>query len=288
VLDPARNVLPFGDAGELWIGGAGVTAGYHGQPELTQERFVADPFAQGHDGEAPRMYRTGDLARFRSDGALEYLGRADFQVKVRGHRIELGEIEAVLARCAGVREVVVVAQQAGAAHDARLCAYFVAAAGAPAPTPDQLREQARQALPEFMVPQHFVPLPDLPRTPNQKVDRKALPAPAAPGARPRARAADAIEDAIVAVWQQALGTRDVGVEDNFFDVGGHSILAVQVHRQVQEALRVTLQVTDLFRFTTVRALAAHVRSLQQGSAAPTAAQAAMARAKARRDAQRRR
>jgi acyl carrier protein len=285
VLDGNRQLVPFGDAGELWIGGLGVARGYRGRSDLTAERFVDDPFAG-----AGRMYRTGDLARWRADGALEYLGRADSQVKVRGHRIELGEIEAVLGQHEGVHEVAVTARHDGADGDVRLCAYVVARAEAP-PT-DVLRAHARAHLPDFMVPQHFTLLPDLPRTPNLKIDRKALPAPEvvrplAP--RPRAPAGDGPERAILAIWKQALGTDDVGVEDNFFDSGGHSILAVQVHRQLQEALGVALQVTDLFRFTTVRALARHVAGLQQGAAAPpSAARAAMERAKARREMLRRR
>ncbi|MGE3174846.1 MAG: MupA/Atu3671 family FMN-dependent luciferase-like monooxygenase [Planctomycetota bacterium] len=295
VLDAFGQLVAPGEPGELWIGGAGVTRGYHGRDELTAERFVPDPFAG-----SGTMYRTGDLARWRGDGVLEYLGRADFQVKIRGYRIELGEIETVLAQHPGVREVAVTARHDGATGDARLCAYFTrapadgAAPGAqPAPTADALRAHARQRLPEFMVPQHFVLLADLPRTPNQKIDRNALPAPEAASApeaqRPRVAAASATEDAILAIWKQALGSDDVGVEDNFFDSGGHSILAVQVHRQLQETLGVKLQVTDLFRFTTVRALAGHVTALMRtdGPKAPTAAQAAMARAAARRDLRRR-
>ncbi len=286
LLDDNQRMVPFGEPGELWIGGQGVTHGYHARPELTAERFVADPFAAAPGA---RMYRTGDLARWRRDGALEYLGRADFQVKVRGYRIELGEIEAVLAQVAGIREVVVTARKEAGSDDARLCAYYTA--DAPAPAAEQLRNHARAHLPEFMVPQHFIVMPELPRTPNQKIDRRALPAPdqVAAASRPRIAAGDPTEDQILAIWKKALGTDDVGVEDNFFDSGGHSILAVQVHRQVQEALGVTLQVTDLFRFTTVRALSKHVAGMRGGTAAaPTAAQVAMERAKARRDAMRRR
>ncbi|MBL8750202.1 MAG: LLM class flavin-dependent oxidoreductase [Planctomycetes bacterium] len=275
VLDANRQPVPIGGAGELWIGGAGVTAGYFRRPELTAERFVADPFAPAGGS----MYATGDLARFRGDGVLEYLGRKDHQVKVRGYRIELGEIEAALGQHAAVRECVVVARTDGG--EARLVAYFVArSAGVKA---DELRVHLRGVLPEFMVPSHFVAMAELPRTPNLKVDRKALPSPEAvaqTGAKAVVQAADATEDTILAIWKQALGTEDVGVENNFFDSGGHSILAVRVHREIVQRLGVDLQVTDLFRFTTVRSLAKH---LQAGKSQPTAAQQAAERAKARRN-----
>ncbi|MFN3241015.1 MAG: MupA/Atu3671 family FMN-dependent luciferase-like monooxygenase [Planctomycetota bacterium] len=281
VLDNHLQPVPTGSAGELWIGGDGVTAGYFRRPELTDEKFVPDPFRAV---EGAKIYATGDLVRWREDGVLEYLGRKDLQVKVRGYRIELGEIEAALAQHSGVREVVVVARTDGG--DARLVAYFVARS--PAPTADQLREHLRGSLPQFMVPSHFVAMQDLPRTPNLKVDRKALPAPeavVAAGTRQVTAAADDTEDAILGIWKQALGTEDVGVEDNFFDSGGHSILAVKVHREITQRLGVELAVTDLFRFTTVRALARH---LQVGKSTPTAAQQAMERAKARRNLMRRR
>jgi len=276
VLDPNLQPVPAGSPGELWIGGAGVTAGYFRRPELTSERFRPDPFTG-----SGTIYGTGDLVRWRHDGVLEYLGRKDHQVKVRGYRIELGEIEAALSQHAGVRENVVVARTDGPG-EARLCAYYVARS--PAPSVDELRAHLRRSLPDFMVPSHFVAMPDLPRTPNLKVDRKALPAPesvAAAGKRVVAGAQDPTEDTILAIWKQALGTDDVGVEDNFFDSGGHSILAVRVHREIVQKLGVQLQVTDLFRFTTVRALAKHLDAGKSG--APTAAQQAIERAKQRRN-----
>jgi len=279
VLDDHLQPVPIGSPGELWIGGAGVTAGYFRRPELTAERFRPDPFAPAAAGGDAKIYGTGDLVRWRADGVLEYLGRKDLQVKVRGYRIELGEIEAALSRHPGVREAVVVARDDGG--DPRLVAYWVPRS--PAPKADDLRARLRDSLPEFMVPSAFVALADLPRTPNLKVDRKALPAPdtvAAFGSRTAVGAANGTEDAILSIWKQALGTDDVGVEHNFFDSGGHSILAVKVHREIVQRLGVELQVTDLFRFATVRALARH---LDHGRAAPTAAQQAMARAKQRRN-----
>ncbi|MEC8652570.1 MAG: MupA/Atu3671 family FMN-dependent luciferase-like monooxygenase [Planctomycetota bacterium] len=281
VLDPNRQPVATGDVGELWVGGDGVTAGYFKRPDLTEQRFRPDPF-RAVDG--ARIYPTGDRVRWRADGVREYLGRRDTQVKVRGYRIELGEVEAALTLHPDVAEAVVVAR--GDGEDARLVAYVVQAGAAPAA--DELRAQLRAALPEFMVPSAFVALSELPRTPNMKVDRKALPEPgavAAPAPRELAAAADDTEAAILAIWRESLGTDDVGVEDNFFDSGGHSILAVKVHRAVTQRLDVDLAVTDLFRFTTVRALAAHLRA---GASAPTAAQQASARAKARRNILRRR
>jgi len=278
VLDNHLQPVPTGSVGELWIGGDGVTAGYFRRQELTEERFRPDPFVTSAEGEDRRIYGTGDVVRFRDDGVLEYLGRKDLQVKVRGYRIELGEIEAALSQHRGIREAVVVARNDGG--EARLVAYYVARS--PAPDAEQLREHLRHSLPEFMVPNHFVVMADLPRTPNLKVDRKALPAPEAvqsAGKAPVVSAGDDTEEAILAIWKQALAIEDVGVEDNFFDSGGHSILAVKVHREIVQRLGVELQVTDLFRFTTVRALAKH---LQVGKSAPTAAQQAMERAKSRR------
>lgn len=272
VLDGLRQLVPIGATGELWIGGAGVTAGYFRRPELTAERFVADPFVGG----GASMYRTGDLVRWRDDGKLEYIGRGDQQVKIRGHRLELGEIEAALLQHRDVREAAVVAR--ADAGELRLVAYVVGRQGAP--DAEALRAHLRSLLPEVMVPGSFVALAALPRTPNQKIDRRALPAPAAVGSRPTAPPQDATEDAILAIWRRALGTEAVGVEDNFFDSGGHSLLAVRVHREIQHALAVELAVTDLFRFTTVRALARH---LQAGSSAPTAAQQATERALKRRN-----
>ena len=277
VLDNQLQPVPTGSAGELWIGGDGVTAGYFRRPELTDERFRPDPFRPDADG--AKIYGTGDLVRWREDGVLQYLGRKDLQVKVRGYRIELGEIEAALSQHAAVREAVVLARTDGGG-EVRLVAYYVART--PAPKLDELRDHLRKSLPEFMVPGHFVAMADLPRTPNLKVDRKALPAPedaAASAGREVAAAADDTEAAILEIWKQSLGVDSVGVEDNFFDSGGHSILAVKVHREIVQKLDVELQVTDLFRFTTVRALAKH---LQVGKSQPTAAEQAKERAKQRR------
>jgi acyl carrier protein len=263
VLDAERRPLPIGIAGELYIGGAGVTRGYLNRPELSAERFVPDPFRRTPGA---RLYRTGDLARWREDGVMDFLGRIDHQVKIRGHRIELGEIESALTDHPGVREAVVIARE-DVPGDVRLVGYVIAseshaaALREPGVATREMREALRERLPEFMVPSHVVVLDVFPQTPNRKIDRKALPAPAV--ARPAAAAESAapsseIEKSIVAVWREVLHVERVGTEDNFFDLGGHSLLAVKAHRRLTQVLPRKVSITDLFRFPTVRALAAFV------------------------------
>ncbi len=266
VLDARRQPVPIGVAGELWIGGDGVTRGYHAREDLTAERFLPDPFAPTPGA---RMYASGDLVRWSEDGRLEFLGRIDHQVKIRGHRIELGEIEARLVALPEVAEAVVVARDVGDG-DQRLVAYAVPAGGV-LPEAAELREALRATLPEFMLPSHFVSLEHLPLTPNRKVDRKALPDPEAAGAAPRARFApptSELEQTIASVWQEVLGVPEVGLDDNFFDLGGHSLLTVRVHDRLKPRVPKPLAVTDLFRFPTVRSLAAHL-----GDAPPEASRA---------------
>ncbi len=257
VLDAFRQPVPPGTAGELYIGGAQVVRGYWRRAELTADRFVAHPFRRDPSA---RLYRTGDLVRWREDGRLEFLGRVDFQVKVRGYRIELGEIEAALASHPAVREAVVVARKDAGETDARLVGYVTWKREAPADGVAVLREHLRVGLPEFMVPSNIVVLRDMPRTPNQKVDRKALPSPAqmqdvAPRKEPAIAPAGELETIIAGIWQDVLKLPGVGVGDNFFDLGGHSLLAVQVHSRLKKALERDLAITDLFRFPTVRGLA---------------------------------
>jgi natural product biosynthesis luciferase-like monooxygenase protein len=229
--------------GELLIGGEGVARGYLHRPELTSERFITDD-------EGRRWYRTGDLVRRHPDGALEFVGRIDHQVKIRGHRIELGEIESLLATQPGVKDAVVIAR------DERLLAYVT---GSP-PDPSLVRAALAQALPEVMVPQAVLVLPAFPLTPNGKVDRRALPEPnAAIAVRPAATAPQGeIEKTIAAIWQDVLGLPQVGTTDNFFDLGGHSLLVVQVQRRLQEACGREVPITDMFRLPTIKALAAHI------------------------------
>lgn len=258
VLDLAMQPCPVGAPGELWIGGAGVTRGYWQRPDLTAERFVPNPFHPG------RMYRTGDLVRWRADGRLDFLGRADHQVKLRGYRIELGEIEAVAERCAGVRQAVVISRE-DIPGDVRLVAYVT---GDSWLSVDALRAHIATHLPEHMVPSHVVKLGEFPLTPNRKIDRKALPAPLATATLPDAfePPAAGAEATIAAVWQRVLNLPSVGARDNFFALGGHSLLAVQAHREIRAALGTTkLSITDIFRFPTLAALAAH---LDEGGVRP--------------------
>jgi natural product biosynthesis luciferase-like monooxygenase protein len=252
ILDQHRQPVPVGAAGELYIGGDGVVRGYYERPELTAERFVRDPWSSTPNA---RMYRTGDLARYRDDGVIDFLGRADFQVKVRGYRIELGEIEAHVAQDGAVREVVVVARE-DVAGDKRLVAYMVAHTGKTVDI-EALRTRLRDQLPDYMVPSAFVVMDKFPLTPNAKVDRKALPAPDKVAARTKAEyvaPAGELEQAIAKVWTEVLNLSKVGMDDNFFDLGGHSLLTVQIHRQLKELVDKPLALTDLFRFPTIRSL----------------------------------
>jgi natural product biosynthesis luciferase-like monooxygenase protein len=274
VLDDRREPVPVGVPGELWIGGEGVARGYWHRDDLTAERFLPDPFAEG------RMYRTGDLVRWREDGRLDFLGRADHQVKIRGYRIELGEIEACIAAMPGVREAVVMARE-DTPGDPRLVAYLTA----DAPLPDAtLRERLAAQLPDYMVPAAFVALPEFPLTPNRKIDRNALPLPATESVRADGFVApeNAVEKAIAAIWSRILGVPEIGARDNFFALGGHSLLAVQAHREIRDALGATrLTITDIFRFPTLAALAAHLDDRPKpDEAAARLAERAQARADA--------
>jgi natural product biosynthesis luciferase-like monooxygenase protein len=282
VLDNQLQPVPIGVPGELCIGGAGVTRGYLGRPELTAERFVRDPFVVEKDA---RMYRTGDLVRWRPDGALEFLGRLDHQVKVRGFRIELGEIEAALRASDIVADTVVVVREDG--EDKRIVAYVVAKQGAPQDA-GRLRDTLRAGLPEYMVPGAFVFMEALPLTLNGKVDRKQLPDPATvQGAKGAGGGAptSALEQSIAAIWKDVLQTGTVGLDDNFFDIGGHSLLAVQAHRRMREGLNKDMPITALFQYPTVRMLAAH---LDNGGNASATVQASVDRAEGRRAAMARR
>ncbi|MES2784439.1 MAG: MupA/Atu3671 family FMN-dependent luciferase-like monooxygenase [Pseudomonadota bacterium] len=256
--------------GELLIGGDGVAQGYWLRPELNAERFV--------ERSGRRFYRTGDLVRRHADGALEFLGRIDHQVKIRGHRIELGEIESALASQAGVQQAVVVARGSGAG-DQRISAYVTQKPGAVV-AGDQLRAALAHSLPDVMVPQQVVVMPSLPLTPNGKVDRGALPDPGSPPVvRVPAAPQSQLEQAIAAIWQEVLGVQQVGPNDNFFDLGGHSLLVVQVQRRLIEVCGREVSITDMFRLPTIRALAVHL-----GGDAPitTAVGDGMSRANARR------
>jgi len=260
ILDAHLQPVPIGVAGELYIGGNGLARGYFKRPELTAEKFIRDPFAApasggGREGANARLYKTGDLARYHADGTIEFLGRIDHQVKIRGFRIELGEIETVLAQHAQVRQAVVVARE-DTPGDKRLVAYLIARL--PAPSVTDLRSFLKEQLPDYMVPAAFVMLEAFPLTPNGKVDRKALPV--AEGARPQLDAnyvapQTEIERSIAAIWQDVLKTDRVGIHDNFFDLGGHSLLIVQVHARLRSITPVPITIADMFRFPTIATLA---------------------------------
>ncbi|HEX8151320.1 MAG TPA: amino acid adenylation domain-containing protein, partial [Pyrinomonadaceae bacterium] len=256
VLDQRLQPAPVGVAGELYIAGDGVSRGYLGRPGLTAETFLPDPFG---DTPGARMYKSGDAARFRRDGTLDFLGRLDDQVKVRGYRVELGEVEAALRRHTSVREAAA-ALRKGAGGDVALVAYVVGEDGA-APDAAALRAFLKDKLPEYMLPSAFVALDALPLTANGKVNRHALPAPERAGhdagdayVAPRTQA----EAAVAAVWQEVLGVERVGVHDNFFDLGGHSLLATHLVHKAGTRFGVNLFLRDLFRAPTVAEFAVAV------------------------------
>lgn len=252
ILDQGLEPLPVGIPGELLIGGEGVVRGYLNRPELTDERFIPDPFS---DRPGARLYRTGDLARWNEDGTIDFLGRMDHQVKIRGYRIELGEIETRLGQQEGVRECVVIARE-DTPGDVRLVAYMVPEKESL--SDDDLRESLREHLPDFMVPSLFVELERFPQTPNGKIDRKALPAPDQVRARVQTEykaPENELEEQITDVWKEVLYLETVGTNDNFFDLGGHSLLVVQAHRRLREVCEQPISLTDLYRFPTIAGLA---------------------------------
>ncbi|HEU0014494.1 MAG TPA: amino acid adenylation domain-containing protein, partial [Longimicrobium sp.] len=256
VLDGAGEPVPVGVTGELYLGGAGVTRGYRGLPGQTAERFLPDPF-----GATPgaRLYRTGDLGRWLPDGTIEFMGRGDAQVKVRGFRIEPGEIEARLAEHAAVREAVVVARD-GEAGDPRLVAYYT---GDPAGTA-ALRAHLAERLPEYMIPAAFVHLDALPVNPNGKLDRKALPAPElAPEEGTYVAPRTPVEEVLAGIWAEVLGVERLGVHDEFFGLGGHSLLATRVVSWVREVFGVELPLRALFEGPTVAEMAGRVEEMRR-------------------------
>ncbi|MBD0389537.1 MAG: non-ribosomal peptide synthetase, partial [Nostoc sp. C3-bin3] len=255
ILDKQLQPVAVGIPGELHIGGVGLARGYWNRPELTNEQFISSPFDS-----KKRLYKTGDLARYRADGTIEFLGRIDHQVKLRGFRIELGEIETVIAQHSNVRETVVIA------NENRLIAYVVPTATF---SVNELRHFLQEKLPEYMLPSAFVVLEALPLTPNGKVDRRALPAPdnlRSELANNYQAPHSEVEKSIAKVWKQVLKLERVGVHDNFFDLGGHSLLVVQVNNKLKEILNRDLSVVEIFQNPTIKSLAEH---LNQKSSAQT-------------------
>ncbi|HWX21796.1 MAG TPA: amino acid adenylation domain-containing protein [Candidatus Binatia bacterium] len=263
ILDQGLQPVPVGVPGELCIGGAGLARGYRNRPELTAEKFIPNPFgARSED----RLYRTGDLVRWLADGQLEFLGRLDHQVKLRGQRIELGEIEAALSTCPGVREAVVVPRENARGEDC-LAAYVVWKNGA-SRQPEVFRKFLKEKLPETMVPSVFVPLAALPLTPNGKVDRKALPAPEfnnGGSGTPFSAPHTPTETKLAEIWREVLGVERVGVHDNFFELGGHSLTATRVNSRVSGTFQIELPLQELFDSPTVAELAEKIDAAPRGS-----------------------
>ncbi len=267
IVDSRMEPVPVGVAGDLFTGGDGLARGYLDHPALTAERFVPDPFGDSPGG---RLYRTGDRARYLPDGTIEFLGRNDFQVKVRGFRIELGEIEITLSEHPSVKDSVVMARD-DASGDKRLVAYLVCDTGS-RPSNEELRSFLLERVPDHMAPSTFVVLDSFPLTANGKVDRRALPEPdlARPDldtayAAPRA----GIEEAISGIWQEVLDLQQVGVHDNFFDLGGHSLHLIRVHGKLKEELGRDIAMVTLFKYPTISALGRHLEGEGPTDSAPT-------------------
>jgi amino acid adenylation domain-containing protein len=256
ILDANRVVVPIGVPGELYIGGDGLARGYFQRPDLTAERFVSNPF---NDNPQARMYRTGDLARFLPDGNIQYLGRVDNQVKIRGFRIELGEIEAVLARHSTLQTAVVVPRE-DKPGDKRLVAYLTFVPGKETSSAN-LRAFLKESLPEYMIPSAFVMMDALPLTPNGKINRRALPAPdwsqieSGASIAPR----DQLEVMLVKTWRKELGIQNISITDNFFDLGGHSLVAARLLSEVKKITGRQIPLSALFRGATVESLAQLIR-----------------------------
>lgn len=260
ILDSHLQPVPVGVPGELHIGGAGLARGYLDRPDLTDEKFIPNPFS---NDPGLRLYKTGDLARYLPDGTIEFLGRTDHQVKLRGFRIELGEIEAVLSQHPAVQEVVVLARE-DVPGDKRLVAYVVLNQEQASST-DELRHFLKQKLPDYMLPSAFEMLEAMPLTPNGKVDRQALPIPA----QARAELQGAIvaprtpvEDVVVGIWREVLGLEQIGIHNNFFDLGGHSLLATQIISRVRDIFQIELPLRCLFETPTVAGIALTITQMQ--------------------------
>jgi acyl carrier protein len=253
------NVVPIGAPGELYIGGAGVARGYLDRPALTAATFIPNPFSVEPGA---RLYKTGDMARFSFEGYLEFLGRMDDQLKVRGFRIEIGEIEAVLRSHKSVQEAIILARS-DMPGGPQIVAYVVLNQTTSPPLMSELRNYLAQRLPNYMVPSIFVRLTELPLTRNGKVDRRALPVPNEITSRwqgspvpPRTP----IESSVAAIWADVLGITLVGRTDNFFDLGGHSLLAVQVVSRIRQVFQIELPLRTFFAFPTVSEIATVIAS----------------------------
>ncbi|MEM6403793.1 MAG: amino acid adenylation domain-containing protein, partial [Cyanobacteria bacterium P01_D01_bin.116] len=248
ILDNHLQPVPIGIPGEIYIGGAGLARCYLNRPEITQQKFIPNPFSNKPNS---RLYKTGDLARYLKDGNIEYISRIDNQVKIRGFRIELGEIEAKIAEHSNIQEVAVIAREI-IPGDKRLVAYIVCSEENTNNITTKLRDFLKQKLPQYMIPNSFVVLDALPLTPSGKVDRKALPAPKAskPQTETFVAPRDSLEQQLVQIWEQVLGIQPIGVTDNFFELGGHSLLTVRLVAEIEKVTQKKLPLAALFQFTT--------------------------------------
>jgi len=253
ILDSERQLVPIGSVGELYIGGDGLAREYLNRPDVTQERFITHTFP---NAKPERLYRTGDLARHTRDGRLEFMGRIDQQIKIRGVRIELGEIEVVLREHPDVRDAVVVVPEAEA-DDKRLVAYIVPSSPQSVSV-SQLQQWLGAKLPKNLIPSALIFLSEFPKTPNGKLDRRALPKPDQKSAHQVEGAANDLERQIAAIWCEVLGVPSVGLEERFFDIGGHSLLMIEVHDQLREKAGQKVALLDLFHYPTIRSLAHHL------------------------------
>jgi aryl carrier-like protein len=275
ILDRALQLIPSGAVGDVYIGGEGLARGYWGREEMTAEAFIPD--AQGNE-RGTRLYRTGDLGRYLANGNIEYLGRADHQVKVRGYRIELGEIEALLSSQPIVKDVAVLARE-DTADDKRIVAYVVLNEATGLTGASELREFLKKKLPEYMMPSAFVELPVLPLTPNGKVDRRALAAQDQSRSmrnREYTEPRTETEKAVAVICGDVIRVERVGVHDNFFELGGHSLMAMQVVSRLRESFQVDVTLRDLFENPTVSQLSEVIeragRDVSQPGITPTSLQ----------------
>ncbi|WP_313707973.1 non-ribosomal peptide synthetase, partial [Planktothrix agardhii] len=266
ILDSNLQPVPVGILGEIHISGAGLARGYLNRPELTEEKFIPNPFSNYSDS---RLYKTGDLARYLPDGNIEYLGRIDNQVKIRGFRIELGEIETVLSQYSAVKTAIVMARE-DETEQKRLVAYVVSQAEGISAQQEQsllpvteLRQFLKAKLPEYMVPSAFVILESLPLTSNGKVDRRALPAPDFQSEEQYVAPRNPIEEILASIWVKVLKVEQVGIHDNFFELGGHSLLATQLISRIRKAFKVEMPLRELFVAPTVAALAQVIKRVSE-------------------------
>ena len=256
ILNSAQKLLPIGVPGELYIGGVGLARGYYKNPDLTKEKFVANPFADGE-----YMYRTGDLARWLPDGNVEFLGRIDSQVKIRGLRIELGEIESCLLSMKAVREVVVL-EKKDDSGDKYLCAYIVVEGIV---SSREFREYLCECLPSYMVPAHFVVLDKIPLNPNGKLDRKALPEPETGGEIDYESPRNEMEDTLAKIWSDILGVEKIGIHDNFFESGGHSLKGTALVSKIHKELNLELPLRELFKTPTIAGISKYLEKANRNS-----------------------